>query len=46
VYSLDEANNAAADGWVVTGFSEFINTGDNITPHRDTEIYLMKHPKK
>jgi len=46
VYGIEQVNKWAADGWVVSGFSTFIDTTDSRTPHDTTEIYLLKRPKQ
>ena len=46
VYSLKDVNKAAADGWVVVGYSQYINTQDSITPHQLIETYLLKRHKQ
>ena len=50
VLSIKDVNKAAADGWVVAGFSSYISTS---TPEKDGtayngigEEYLLKRPKQ
>jgi hypothetical protein len=51
VYSLDQLNKAAADGWVVASYSAY--TGVEVSPNapipyqfRDSEVYLLKRQKQ
>ncbi|HEY5505646.1 MAG TPA: hypothetical protein VIK28_10855 [Sedimentisphaerales bacterium] len=44
VYSIDQANQRTADGWVVAGFSAYIDSPN--TQFSQTEIYLLKRPKQ
>jgi hypothetical protein len=51
VYSLDQLNKAASDGWVVAGYSAY--TGVDVTPNapiqyqfHDSARYLLKRPKQ
>ncbi len=45
VYGINQVNQAAADGWLVVGFSVFINTESSTVPHSQTDVYLLKRPK-
>jgi hypothetical protein len=48
VYSIEEANKAAADGWIVTDFSAYsrIDSYSSGSVSHDEEIYLLKRPKQ
>jgi protein involved in sex pheromone biosynthesis len=48
VYSIEEANKAAADGWIVTDLSAYNRTDSysNGPVSHDVEIYLLKRPKQ
>ena len=47
VGSVEQANKAAADGWIVTGFSAYTRTDTYSSGpvYTDAKIYLLKRPK-
>jgi protein involved in sex pheromone biosynthesis len=48
VYSIDDANKAAADGWVVADLSAYTRTDTYSSGPvvHELEIYLLKRPKQ
>ena len=48
VGSIEQANKAATEGWVVTDFSAHTDTSADAygTHYQTVEIYLLKRPKQ